>query len=358
MLDEILKGTSRAFYLSLSVLPPLARAPLSLAYLIARAADTIADAPGPLPSQRREALLALKSAVLSRQSRLWNPDSEILQELCPEVESEALLLRSIPKLLELLNACPLEEQEASSEVVSTLIDGMLFDQEIFDVETAPGGKYGGLTDEELETYTYLVAGCVGPFWSRVCALSHPKLAHLTDTDYHEMSVEFGKALQWVNILRDIPKDQSLGRFYLPHLQDPTFPGRFTQKMRRALDAIQHASGYPYLFPNAFLRYRLSVFWPLVLALRTLEKLARDGGPQQGRRVKVPRWEVMLWLALGSLLVLNNSLLSYVLQTLKSRAEHALTLLEEQYESESSLRGAAALPTELTSSGSVSRETGK
>jgi farnesyl-diphosphate farnesyltransferase len=42
-LRAILKRASRAFYLTLAVLPSSLREPVGLAYLLARAADTVAD---------------------------------------------------------------------------------------------------------------------------------------------------------------------------------------------------------------------------------------------------------------------------------------------------------------------------
>ncbi|MCI0869448.1 MAG: squalene/phytoene synthase family protein, partial [Chloroflexi bacterium] len=43
LLTDLLKGVSRSFYLTLRVLPGGIREPVGLAYLLARAADTIAD---------------------------------------------------------------------------------------------------------------------------------------------------------------------------------------------------------------------------------------------------------------------------------------------------------------------------
>ena len=42
-LNALLKGVSRSFYLTLRILPRSLRTPIGLAYLFARAADTIAD---------------------------------------------------------------------------------------------------------------------------------------------------------------------------------------------------------------------------------------------------------------------------------------------------------------------------
>src|SRR5256712_11186491 len=43
LLGDLLRQVSRSFYLSLAILPTALREPIGLAYLLARAADTIAD---------------------------------------------------------------------------------------------------------------------------------------------------------------------------------------------------------------------------------------------------------------------------------------------------------------------------
>src|SRR3954447_22498343 len=55
----LLRSVSRSFYLSLRFLPKPLRDPLSLAYLLARATDTIADTPGGPVTLRIEALRTL-----------------------------------------------------------------------------------------------------------------------------------------------------------------------------------------------------------------------------------------------------------------------------------------------------------
>jgi len=54
-LQDVLKRVSRSFYLSLRVLPKKMRKPVGLAYLLARAADTIAD--HHWPTQQRQKTL-------------------------------------------------------------------------------------------------------------------------------------------------------------------------------------------------------------------------------------------------------------------------------------------------------------
>src|SRR6185295_2931941 len=62
-LDDILAGVSRSFYLSLSILPRAVRTQLSVAYLVARAADTIADTHAVRADRRLLLLDGLRGAI-------------------------------------------------------------------------------------------------------------------------------------------------------------------------------------------------------------------------------------------------------------------------------------------------------
>lgn len=59
----LLRDVSRSFYLSLRALPPPVRGPLSLAYLLARAADTFADSGRLEVVDRLAALEATRAAL-------------------------------------------------------------------------------------------------------------------------------------------------------------------------------------------------------------------------------------------------------------------------------------------------------
>ena len=61
--DQLLKATSRAFYLSLRVLPSGARQTMSLAYLLARCADSVSDGSWLPAEQRHETLHILLDYV-------------------------------------------------------------------------------------------------------------------------------------------------------------------------------------------------------------------------------------------------------------------------------------------------------
>ena len=71
------------------------------------------------------------------------------------------------------------------------------------------------TAAELDDYTYRVAGCVGEFWTKICHTHLFPNARLDEGQLIADGVRFGKGLQLVNILRDLPADLKKGRCYLP-----------------------------------------------------------------------------------------------------------------------------------------------
>src|ERR1035437_5201027 len=66
LLSGTLKDVSRSCYRTLRVLPGKVRAPIGLAYLLARTTDTIADTELVAPEQRLEALRALRERIQGR----------------------------------------------------------------------------------------------------------------------------------------------------------------------------------------------------------------------------------------------------------------------------------------------------
>src|SRR2546421_2846873 len=63
LLGPILQSVSRSFYLSIRFLPLRLRQPVGLAYLLARATDTVADTTG-IPADFRRSTLETLAAVI------------------------------------------------------------------------------------------------------------------------------------------------------------------------------------------------------------------------------------------------------------------------------------------------------
>ena len=67
-LNDLLRATSRSFYLTLRVLPAPIRGQIGLAYLLARTTDTVADTELLPVEQRLTALQKLRQRILGQSS--------------------------------------------------------------------------------------------------------------------------------------------------------------------------------------------------------------------------------------------------------------------------------------------------
>src|SRR5205085_2281666 len=165
---------------------------------------------------------------------------------------------------------------------------------------------------ELDEYTYLVAGCVGEFWTRLCFAHVNKFSDRPEPVMRELGVQYGKGLQLVNILRDAGSDLQQGRCYFPmdelHAAGVTpteilkNPERvepvlrpWREKAERGLEA-----GVDYACAIRSRRVRFATALPALIGARTL-KLLREAGPGAlERKVKVPRDEVRRMILSGAI----------------------------------------------------------
>ncbi|PKB78999.1 MAG: hypothetical protein BZY88_15590 [SAR202 cluster bacterium Io17-Chloro-G9] len=290
LLNEVLKGVSRSFYLTIRVLPRRLRPPVGLAYLLARAADTIADTRVLAPALRLERLLAFREQVrgpadlVTLQSIF---DAASVERATPQ---ERALMESLPQAFALVEALPESDRLELRTVVDTLTLGMELDLTTFPAEDS-GGLSALAKPEDLDRYVYLVAGCVGRFWTVVTAAHEPRLASSDVERMSETGVRFGKALQLTNVLRDVPRDLMIGRCYLPgedlagsgltpeDLLDPANAARARAVLvtwtETALGHFECAQDYLLAIPRRCVRLRLAVLWPLLLGLGTLARLVRN-----------------------------------------------------------------------------------
>src|SRR5580698_7289341 len=88
-LNNLLKATSRSFYLTLRVLPTRVRPQIGLAYLLARTTDTVADTEIVPLAQRLAALQNLRERILGQSSAPLN-FSELARQQGSSAERELL----------------------------------------------------------------------------------------------------------------------------------------------------------------------------------------------------------------------------------------------------------------------------
>jgi farnesyl-diphosphate farnesyltransferase len=291
LIGPLLRNVSRSFYLTLRVLPRDIRPQISLAYLLARATDTIADTKAVPRAKRVVALQEL-------QNLSHVPDLGAIAEHQTSA-AEARLLERLEDCVIALEQFDEADDRRIQALLKIIISGQIFDLQRFPGETDK--EVVALSDDgELDRYTYMVAGCVGEFWTKMCIAHLPTLRAWNANEMCQLGVRFGKGLQLVNVLRDIPKDLRIGRCYLPvsepqALLDPRNFDAVRKLYTRWLDAaVEHLdAGWQYTMriPRPQTRLRLACVWPIWIGLMTIARLRAQNPLDPTRRVKISRGEV-------------------------------------------------------------------
>jgi farnesyl-diphosphate farnesyltransferase len=303
LLSGTLRDVSRSFYLTLRVLPAKVRTPIGLAYLLARTTDTIADTELVAPEQRLETLRALRERIQGRGEAPLDFGALARRQAA---RAEALLLEKCEASLALLLSLP----PADAQIVREVLDKITSGQEL-DLRRFAGASARSLvalrTDEELDDYTYRVAGCVGEFWTKICRAHLFPAAPVDDAFLLANGVRFGKGLQLVNILRDVAADLRQGRCYLPaeplaraglepaNLLAPDAEPRLRPLYHSYLDRAEAhlLAGWAYTnaLPRRCARVRLACAWPILIGRETLQRLRASNALDPEQRIKVSRREV-------------------------------------------------------------------
>jgi farnesyl-diphosphate farnesyltransferase len=319
-LNDTLKGVSRSFYLSLRILPQALRVPIGLAYLFARAADTIADTALIDPTERLTFLEQFRSLFRCYDATI--PPMLRAALVGPQRNpAERALLSSLDQCFAIFHACDVGDQARIRQLLSTLTQGMIVDLTTFPAES--DGRVAALkTRQDLDQYTYYVAGCVGEFWTEMHVAHRRSLAAWDIEVMKAWGVRFGKGLQMTNILRDLAHDLRIGRCYLP-LEELTPHGLMPQQLLDpaaivhvrpilhnllALTRDHYRAGWAYTLaiPRREVQMRLACAWPLLIGFRTLGLVAQaDNLLDPHVTVKISRPAVYRLLLSSSVLVLSN-----------------------------------------------------
>lgn len=288
-LDDLLVKTSRTFAISIPRLEGALRHQVTLAYLLFRIADTLEDAVR-WDAERKARELESLSELLAR------PSTERARALADHWSLEPPLDHA--GYLDLLAETPgvvLELTEIEPRPRALIVDhtrktiacmaGFVRRDGADRLELQSLG--------ELKEYCYAVAGIVGEMLTELfleaCDLdeSAPYL--------RARAVEFGEALQLVNILKDAASDRAEGRSYLPR-----------GVKRRAVFALARrdlvrAGDYVRKLQTAAAPRGLLAFTalPVLLAWNTLERVERDGPGAKLTRDEVARIGLDLERALDS-----------------------------------------------------------
>jgi farnesyl-diphosphate farnesyltransferase len=332
---ELLKPVSRSFYISIRLLPRALREPVALAYLLARTSDTIADSGAVDVEKRIELLDRFARAITGKDQAIGRELGEVLASpRDPSVraglavsasaglrrdrslgmtEGEKALLQSAEPILRALENLSPEDQRDVRELLAIITRGQRQDL------TRWGGGLAALANaEELREYTYLVAGCVGEFWTRICFRKVQSFTARSEADMLELGRSYGRGLQLVNILRDAGNDLRAGRCYFPEdelraaslsvsdlLNAPAdflpIYLRWVAEARAGLDA-----GLEYSIAINPPRVRVATVLPAMIGVRTLSLIEESGLEALRTRVKVPRSEVRGMIASTTITLASHS----------------------------------------------------
>jgi len=308
LLRDLLKQVSRLFYTTLVVVPANVRDQVSLAYLFARAADTITDTELIDRPRRQSFLNRLREQFVGDQID-WAQIRTIQQAMGPlqQDSAERTLLERLDECFRLFLTCSPDDRCRIQRVVTTLTQGMEMDLTAF-----AGASVADLsalkTLDDLDRYTYHVAGCVGEFWTDLMCAHRKALANWNLQQMSEIGVRFGKGLQLTNIIKDIAHDLQRGRCYIPEtmlteaglnpqdLLDQNNLPRFRPVLRKLIRlAIEHLDQgwlYTMAIPRYETRLRLACMWPILSAGESLKLVMNSPDLlNPAVRVKIPRSRV-------------------------------------------------------------------
>jgi farnesyl-diphosphate farnesyltransferase len=332
---ELLKPVSRSFYISIRLLPRALREPVALAYLLARTSDTIADSDAVPAEKRIELLDQFARAIAGKDQEIGEALGELLasprdssvragladsasarlrhDESPGMAEGEKALLESAEAILQALENLSPEDQREVRELLAIITRGQRQDSMRW------SGGFAALANaKELRDYTYLVAGCVGEFWTRLCFRRVQSFTARGEADMLELGTNYGRGLQLVNILRDAGSDLRGGRCYFPEdelraanlsasdlLNAPVaflpIYSRWIAEARAGLDA-----GLEYSIAINPPRVRVATVLPAMIGVRTLSLIEESGLEALRTRVKVPRSEVRGMIASTTITLASQS----------------------------------------------------
>ena len=217
-----------------------------------------------------------------------------------ENAAERTLLDSLPDCLEWLEQIGRADRDDIRAVLEKITHGQMLDLHRFGDPTQVRALE---TAADLDEYTYLVAGCVGEFWTRLCFRHLGDFASLIQDEMLALGRRYGMGLQLINVLRDAGTDLRAGRCYFPNdelgaiglsaAQILSESDRLQPIYQRWMEKAQGglACGMQYSRAIRNRRVRAATVLPALIGARTLALLRQAGGGALHQTIKVPRREV-------------------------------------------------------------------
>jgi farnesyl-diphosphate farnesyltransferase len=320
---DILKKTSRTFYLSIRKLPGIIKETTCLSYLLLRVSDFFEDNEYMQPEEKVR-WLNLWLDILNGQA----PSETWKSSLMPwiETDGEAFAAYYGPELYAAFLKLP-------EILINKIIGHVQATTQGMARWTAKGPKF--VTEEDMDDYMFEVAGRVGYTSTEVFAwYSKGIRKHLVELI--PLARETGLALQTVNILRGLRKDYERGWIYVPEsftraagltkredLFDPAYQDNAMKVVDMLIEKSERhlasALAYVKLLPKTQRNIRLAAIWPMMFAVRTVAISRNNYGVITGE-VKLAREEIKSIIKKTSLLGWSNLFIEYYFNKLSKPLE--------------------------------------
>jgi len=322
LLDTLLQKTARSFYISVKILPEKMRISVTIGYLLARITDTLADEID-LPANVRDDMInevvkMINNGVSAGQTKQLQP---AIEALAKNSNLHMVLLH----VSDVISACDTLNQKTHQDLVQCL--NIITSAQRSEIEWFKDKNKMGFIDrgEELDNYIYSVAGSVGECWTHISFDSYPVLSSLAADQLFAYSIDFGKGLQLLNILRDIPHDLQNNRCYIPldFLQRADIntdnlsqhPERLEpvveQLQQRVIVYLQH--GWLYMTSLKPMRLRFASAVTVLFAFATLDKLRDKKYLNQQAPTKISRLQIRYLMLIAVVGVISTRLFTFLLR---------------------------------------------
>lgn len=327
--DYILPLVSRTFALTIPELPVPLRTAVTTAYLLCRIADSIEDEPQ-IHSRTKFALLERFAASVCGQVE----PRVLAQEIAPLLSEHTLaaerdLVSNLARIIRLTESLNSRQRRSIERCLRIMCRGMYHYQE--------NASLSGLERmQDLDSYCYVVAGCVGEMLTELFGAHCAEFAR-KESEVIALASSFGQGLQMTNILKDMWEDRGRGACWLPR---EVF-GRYrldVEQLPRSHDSAAFAAGLRELIgiahahlrnafsftlavPAAEAGIRRFCFLAIGMALLTLRKIHHHPGFTGGEQVKIARTTVFTTKVLTVVAVESD----WMLRLLFEQAAHGLPL---------------------------------
>src|SRR4030042_6187305 len=284
---NILPKVSRTFAPTIQRLPRPLFLQVTVAYLLCRVADTIEDSVI-LDIEQKQKLLDEYAYILEREDPMSELNSFMTKiGSLPKEGPEYELVHNLPLILNVYDTFPKRVRIGIGTWVVEMTSGM---RKYVQSKNASAQNFLN-TLKELDDYIYYVAGTVGNLLTTLFSNYSHHITHNITAILKKNSESFGKGLQLVNIIRDMPYDWKCNRSYIPNellkkydlTRQSIFDMQSLQRSKKMVDELIYISlsyldaalNYILAIPKAEIRIRWACLLPLFWALQTLLAIKKN-----------------------------------------------------------------------------------